>query len=130
MFPLHIYADEIGRVARGDLQGLISADFEAEVEDAIEPIFRCGDDFQQGIEHVVFIKVWEGTSQAEANFSKCSNGYTHAIVAQLPSEEAVNSFSKHAAYVRDITIVGDALDPGVICLKVGYSVHVAYILSP
>ncbi len=43
MFPLHIYADEIGRDARGDLQGLISADFEAEVEDAIEPIFRRGD---------------------------------------------------------------------------------------
>jgi hypothetical protein len=41
--PLHIYADEIGRDARGDLQGLISADFEAEVEDAIESIFRHGD---------------------------------------------------------------------------------------
>ncbi|KAH9569667.1 hypothetical protein CY35_02G002800 [Sphagnum magellanicum] len=133
--------------------GLITADFEVEVEDAIEPIFRFGDDFQQGIEHVVFIKVQEGTSQAGAsrmleafnnlldqlessilvqvtagaNFSECSNGYTHAIVARLPSEEARDSFSKHAAYVRDITRVGDALDPGVISLKVGYSVHVAYL---
>ncbi|KAH9569678.1 hypothetical protein CY35_02G002800 [Sphagnum magellanicum] len=80
--------------------GLITADFEVEVEDAIEPIFRFGDDFQQGIEHVVFIKVQEGTSQAGANFSECSNGYTHAIVARLPSEEARDSFSKHAAYVR------------------------------
>ncbi len=43
MFPLHIYADEIGRDACGDLQGLISADFEVEVEDAIEPIFGFGD---------------------------------------------------------------------------------------
>jgi hypothetical protein len=43
MFPLPIYADEIGRDARGDPQWLISADFEAEVEDAIEPIFRRGD---------------------------------------------------------------------------------------
>jgi hypothetical protein len=67
MFPLHIYADEIGRDARGDLKGLISADFEAEVEDAIEPIFRHGDDFQQGIEHVVFIKVRADTSQAGAS---------------------------------------------------------------
>jgi hypothetical protein len=29
--------------------------------------------------------------------------------------------------VQDITLVGDALDPGVISLKVGYSVHVAYL---
>jgi hypothetical protein len=106
--------------------GLIIADFEAEVEDAIETIFRRGDDFQQGIEHVVFIKVREGTSQAGvsrmleafnnlpdqlessilvqltagANFSERSNGYTHAMVARLPSEEALDSFSKHPAYVR------------------------------
>ncbi|KAH9569677.1 hypothetical protein CY35_02G002800 [Sphagnum magellanicum] len=109
--------------------GLITADFEVEVEDAIEPIFRFGDDFQQGIEHVVFIKVQEGTSQAGAsrmleafnnlldqlessilvqvtagaNFSECSNGYTHAIVARLPSgsfkltsaDFVIHSFAKY-----------------------------------
>ncbi|KAG0598600.1 hypothetical protein M758_12G086700 [Ceratodon purpureus] len=110
-------------------KGRIVADFEAEVEDDLEPLFRRGDKFQQGIEHVVLIKVREGASQAgtegmmEAfnalpqqidpsvivqltagvNLSDRSKGYTHGVLVRVPSEEALDTFSKHPAYVSVFT---------------------------
>jgi hypothetical protein len=46
---------------------------------------------------LITLTIWCGTG---ANFSERSNGYTHAMIARLPSEEALDSFSKHPAYVR------------------------------
>ncbi|KAG0621266.1 hypothetical protein M758_3G006300 [Ceratodon purpureus] len=110
-------------------KGIIEADFEAEVEDDLEPLFRRGDQFQQGIEHVVLIKLREGASQAAAqgmldafnslpqqidssvivqltagaNISDRNKGYTHAVLVRVPSEEALETFSKHPAYRRVFT---------------------------
>jgi hypothetical protein len=110
-------------------KGIIVADFEAEVEDDLESLFRRGDQFQQGIEHVVLIKVREGASQAGAeamleafnalpqqmdssvivqltagaNISDLNKGYTHAVLVRVPSEEALDTFSKHPAYMRVFT---------------------------
>uniref|UniRef100_A0A7I4FDU4 Stress-response A/B barrel domain-containing protein n=1 Tax=Physcomitrium patens TaxID=3218 RepID=A0A7I4FDU4_PHYPA len=110
-------------------KGRIVADFEAEVEDDLEPLFRRGERFQQGIEHVVLIKVREGAIldgtegmieafnalpqqigpsvivqlTAGTNLSDRNKGYTHGVLVRVPSEEALTTFSKHPAYVRVFT---------------------------
>ncbi|XP_024520979.1 stress-response A/B barrel domain-containing protein UP3 isoform X2 [Selaginella moellendorffii] len=90
--------------------GFITADFEAEVEDSLEPLFRRGEEFESGIEHIILLKVSESASAdrvqdmlqslcklaemlptvlvqltAGVIFSAQNQGYTHAIVARLPS---------------------------------------------
>ncbi|XP_024517916.1 stress-response A/B barrel domain-containing protein UP3 isoform X3 [Selaginella moellendorffii] len=104
--------------------GFITADFEAEVEDSLEPLFRRGEEFESGIEHIILLKVSESASAdrvqdmlqslcklpemlptvlvqltAGVIFSAQNQGYTHAIVARLPSEDALEAFNKHEAYV-------------------------------
>lgn len=99
--------------------GLLILDFEAEVEDDIETIFRRGDDFQEGVEHFLFFRFKENVSSdaidkflkaadslpakfgelvqltVGANFgSKSKDIYTHGLVARLPSEEALSEYEK------------------------------------
>ncbi|MCO5582879.1 hypothetical protein L7F22_036780 [Adiantum nelumboides] len=105
--------------------GLICVDYEAEVEDDIEPLFRRGEAFEQGIESLTLLQV-----KAEAdprriqesfdsvsslvedlgsvvvqhtfgtNITNLNKGYTHGMVMRFPSEEARNTFTLHSSYVE------------------------------
>ncbi|CAK9871831.1 unnamed protein product [Sphagnum jensenii] len=108
------------------MTGEITVDFESQIEDNENSVYRKGKAFAGGIEHIVYIKVKERTSQdaidemvkalndlnfapelssllvqitAGANFCKVDNRYTHAFVARCPSVEAVQSFSSHPYYI-------------------------------
>ncbi|CAM6094979.1 unnamed protein product [Calypogeia fissa] len=97
--------------------GLMMVDFEGEVEDDIETVFRRGDDFQEGVEHFLFFRFKDNVSSdavdkflntanslpakfgelvqltVGANFQSQSKGtYTHGLVARLPSGEAYAEF--------------------------------------
>jgi hypothetical protein len=112
------------------MTGEITVDFESQIEDNENSVYRKGKAFAGGIEHIVYIKVKERTSQdaidemvkalndlnfapelssllvqitAGANFCKVDNRYTHAFVARCPSVEAVQSFSSHPYYI-DVSV--------------------------
>lgn len=104
--------------------GLISIDYEAEVEDDI-PIFRRGEIFEQGVESLVFLRVKPDTDPRRvqegfnalsclaeelemlvvqhtsgANFCSLNKGYSHGMVTRFLSEEAKNIFTKHSSYLE------------------------------
>lgn len=113
--------------------GLICIDYETEVEDDIAPIFRRGEDFEQGVEYMVLLQVKEGISSgvvqealqslsglikelqslvvqhtSGTNFCMLNKGYTHGMVTRFPSEEAKEIFIHHPAYLE---IVGKKFLP-------------------
>eukprot|EP00898_Chlorokybus_atmophyticus_P008060 jgi/Chlat1/8255/Chrsp77S07674 len=102
------------------VQDTLAIDFQAEVDNDINTVFRRGDDWDQGVEHLVLLKVKEGTTSeqeatmlerlqslpqvigesvlqitAGANFSTRSKGYTHGLVARCPSEEHLHTYARH-----------------------------------
>ncbi|GAQ85909.1 Stress responsive alpha-beta barrel domain protein [Klebsormidium nitens] len=104
----------------------LSVSFEANVENDVEAIFRRGDHWNEGVEHVVLLKVKEGTPQESvtslltdmedlqaaaapnvvqltigSNVSSRSKGYTHAMVVRCPSEDDLAAYNKHPKH-RDI----------------------------
>ncbi|KAI5068941.1 hypothetical protein GOP47_0015242 [Adiantum capillus-veneris] len=105
--------------------GLICVDYEAEVEDDIEPIFRRGEAFEQGIESLTLLQVKADTDPIRiqesfdlvsalaeelgtlvvqhtsgTNISSLNKGYTHGMVMRFPSEDARDSFTQHSSYVE------------------------------
>eukprot|EP00897_Mesotaenium_endlicherianum_P005383 jgi/Mesen1/4873/ME000244S04050 len=105
------------------LEDILAVDFEADVEEDIEAIFRRGEDFEQGVEHLVLVKVKEGVSPeasqdmitalaelpdklgstivqitAGPNFSPRSKGFTHGLVVRLPSEKDLEAYNKHPSH--------------------------------
>lgn len=105
--------------------GLISIDYEAEVEDDIEPIFRRGEIFEQGVESLVVLQVKPDTDPRRvqegfdalsslveeldmlvvqhtsgANFCSLNKGYTHGMVTRFLSEEAKDIFTHHSSYLE------------------------------
>lgn len=105
--------------------GEITIDYEAEVDDKDEVVFRQGNAFESGAERVIGIKVKNGTSQelinsminafsnlngapqlssllvqitAGTNFCARDQRYTHGVVVRCPSLEALQEFSKHPLY--------------------------------
>eukprot|EP00850_Spirogloea_muscicola_P012184 SM000078S22043 [mRNA] locus=s78:134484:137012:- [translate_table: standard] len=105
------------------LQDVLIVDFESEVEEDIEALFRRGDAFEAGIEHIVLVRVKEGTSKEDSkamvealaelpskigdnvvqlttgtNFAKQSQGYTHGLVVRVPSDEDLQAYNKHPSH--------------------------------
>lgn len=105
--------------------GLICVDYEAEVEDDMVPIFRRGEDFEQGVEFLVLLQVKADTDPERlqesfhalsvlvkdlgtlvvqhtsgANFCGFNKGYTHGMVTRFPSEEAKDLFTQHPSYLE------------------------------
>lgn len=105
--------------------GLICVDYEAEVEDDMVPIFRRGEDFEQGVEFLVLLQVKADTDPRRlqegfhalsrlvkdlgtlvvqhtsgANFCGLNKGYTHGMVTRFPSEEAKDLFTQHPSYLE------------------------------
>lgn len=101
-------------------EDVIAVDYEADVEEDIETIFRRGEMFESGIEHVVLLKVKdEATDEQRAamvdalnrvaeqvgphivqltagtNFSGRSKGYTNCLVVRVLSEEDLEAYNKH-----------------------------------
>lgn len=104
-------------------EDVVAVDYEADVEEDIEAIFRRGEMFESGIEHVVLLKVKEGATgeqrtalvnalsrlpeqigshvvqlTAGANFSGRSKGYTNGAVIRVLSEEDLEAFNKHPSH--------------------------------
>eukprot|EP00850_Spirogloea_muscicola_P004480 SM000019S05024 [mRNA] locus=s19:553197:555772:- [translate_table: standard] len=105
------------------LEDVLIVDFESEVEEDIEALFRRGDAFEAGIEHIVLVRVKEGTSKEDSqamvealaelpskigdnvvqlttgtNFAKQSQGYTHGLVVRVPSDEDLQAYNKHPSH--------------------------------
>ncbi|GJP29434.1 hypothetical protein CLOM_g16697 [Closterium sp. NIES-68] len=103
----------------------LSLSYEAQVEADIESVFRRGDSFERGLEHVVLLRAKpaaEGDKQqamvdalcalplaigpdilvqltAGANFAAdTAKGFTHGLVARCPSEEALDAYNKHPSH--------------------------------
>ncbi|XP_010273134.1 PREDICTED: uncharacterized protein LOC104608749 [Nelumbo nucifera] len=106
--------------------GLISVDYESEVEDDILPIFRKGEEFNYGVEFVLLLSVIESAnggsiedalatfakltmdfpslivqSTQGTNFNSSDNEYTHCIVIRFRSIEAFQIFVGGSEY-KDI----------------------------
>lgn len=106
-------------------EDLLTLDFEGEVEEDIETIFRRGDFFEEGIEHLVLVKVKDSSAPedhqsmlaslkelptkigpivvqltAGRNLSDESQGYTHALIVRLPSEEDLEAYNQHPEHVK------------------------------
>ncbi|KAJ8624042.1 hypothetical protein MRB53_032572 [Persea americana] len=103
--------------------GLISVDYESEVEDDILPIFRKGEDFNHGVEFILLISVIESAfgkpvedaldtltnliaqfgslvvqATQGANINPNEREYTHAVVIRFPTLEALNIFRDSSEY--------------------------------
>ncbi|XP_068646513.1 stress-response A/B barrel domain-containing protein UP3-like [Aristolochia californica] len=103
--------------------GLISVDFEAEVDDDILPVFRRGEDFNYGVEFMLLIQVVQSAKggpledaldtltnltgkfsslivQATQgqNFNVSNKEYTHAVVIRFPSLKALELFRGSSEY--------------------------------
>ncbi|KAH7290550.1 hypothetical protein KP509_30G053400 [Ceratopteris richardii] len=116
--------------------GMICIDYEAEVEDDIEPIFRRGEVFEEGVESLMLLqvkpdvdpsKVKEGLNSVShlvdelgtlvvqhtsgLNIGELGKGYTHGMVTRFLSEEARDIFMQHPHYVE---IVETKLKPNFL----------------
>ncbi|KAG9441071.1 hypothetical protein H6P81_016925 [Aristolochia fimbriata] len=103
--------------------GMISMDFEAEVEDDILSIFRRGEDFNYGVEFMLLIQVVQSASDGPVedvlaaltnltgefrslivqatqgrNFNVSNKEYTHALVIRFPSYDALKLFRGSPEY--------------------------------
>ncbi|CAI5484851.1 unnamed protein product [Closterium sp. Yama58-4] len=103
----------------------LSLSYEAQVEADIESVFRRGDAYERGVEHVVLLRAKpavEAEKQsamvealaalpqamdahilvqltAGANFAvDTAKGFTHGLVARFPSEEALDAYNKHPSH--------------------------------
>ncbi|KAG0554506.1 hypothetical protein KC19_12G096100 [Ceratodon purpureus] len=111
--------------------GDITLDYEAEVDDNDEAVFRRGDAFKSGTaERIVFIKVKNGTSQedidtmvkalndlndapelssllvqitAGTNFCAYDQRYSHGLVVRCPSLKVLQEYSKHPYHIGVIS---------------------------
>ncbi|KAG0605560.1 hypothetical protein M758_9G068700 [Ceratodon purpureus] len=108
------------------MTGEITIDYEAEVDDNDEAVYRKGDAFKSGAERIVGIKVKNGTSQedvdtmikslnslndapelnsllvqitAGTNFCARDQRYTHGVVVRCPSLKALQEYSEHPHHV-------------------------------
>ncbi|KAJ7526773.1 hypothetical protein O6H91_16G022700 [Diphasiastrum complanatum] len=105
-------------------EGLIVADFESFVKSDIEPLFRRGEEYESGIEYVLLFEAKKDINSATIegvinvlahlqhelgqlvvqltagrNFSPRNQGYTHGLVARIPSGKALHDFKSHPAYI-------------------------------
>uniref|UniRef100_A0ACD5ZMW9 Uncharacterized protein n=1 Tax=Avena sativa TaxID=4498 RepID=A0ACD5ZMW9_AVESA len=103
--------------------GLVSVDFESEVEDDITPLFRRGEDFNYGVEFMLLISFSETASKeavedalaylqnliiqyssfiVQATLGCClnhiENGYSHAAVIRFPSLDDFKLFRGSIEY--------------------------------
>ena len=106
-----------------DTDATLAVDYEACVEKDIEAMFKRGDDWDEGVEHVVLLKETDGGAggdgaaamaealqalpqrmaadvrllqlTAGANFSARSKGYTFARVARLASVADLEAYGPH-----------------------------------
>eukprot|EP00249_Psilotum_nudum_P014681 c24948_g1_i8 orf=196-1134(+) len=103
----------------------ICVDYEADVQDDIMSIFRRGEEFERGVENVMFLKVKEGIGPgivqqalrslsdliqdfgslvvqhtAGTNFGNLNKDYTHGMITRFPSEEAKTIFTQHPSFLE------------------------------
>lgn len=110
--------------------GDITLEYEAEVDDNEEAVFRRGDAFKSGAERIVFIKVKHDTSQedidtmvkslndlnnapelsslliqitAGSNFCASDQRYSHGLVVRCPSLEVMQEYSRHPYHIGVIS---------------------------
>ncbi|CAI5972308.1 unnamed protein product [Closterium sp. NIES-65] len=103
----------------------LSLSYEAQVEADIESVFRRGDAYERGVDHVVLLRAKpaaEADKQsamvaalaalplvmephilvqltAGANFAvDTAKGFTHGLVARFPSEAALDAYNKHPSH--------------------------------
>uniref|UniRef100_A0ACD5Z8P4 Uncharacterized protein n=1 Tax=Avena sativa TaxID=4498 RepID=A0ACD5Z8P4_AVESA len=109
--------------------GLVSVDFESEVEDDITPLFRRGEDFNYGVEFMLLISFSETASKeavedalahlqnlimqyssfiVQATLGCClnhiDNGYSHAAVVRFPSLDDFKLFRGSIEY-KDVSFL-------------------------